>query len=287
MDELHWVVVGHRYVKELRELLERERLANHAVAALVVSAGTLTAIRDAGYTRFVVSEEYGQLDGVPVEEWLDYHGCPRVVRAPHTARGPDFQNLITEAVVRETNKQFAELKATLPTTTTVNNSTHFVGVDHALGPDKTAVTVVDAAGRIIVERPSFAEVYRELAKLMALRGTCARLHVGAVITSFDHRYVLAVGYNGNASGLPNDCDSTEPGACGCLHGEANAIINCRAGREEKKRFYLTDSPCAACAKMIVNLGGVVEVNYIREYRRKAGLDILRAAGIDAFQLKDA
>ena len=77
-----------------------------------------------------------------------------------------------------------------------------------------------------MDRPRFEEIYMKMAKLMAERSTCVRLHVGTVITSTDFRKVLSVGYNGNASGLHNGCDSTEPGKCGCLHSEENAVINC-------------------------------------------------------------
>jgi deoxycytidylate deaminase len=67
-----------------------------------------------------------------------------------------------------------------------------------------------------MNRPSFVEVYMELAKIIAKRATCSRLQVGTVITSTDFRKVLAVGYNGNASGLDNCCDRDEPGNCGCF-----------------------------------------------------------------------
>ena len=79
-------------------------------------------------------------------------------------------------------------------------------------------------------RPSFQSIYLNLAHTLAQRSTCARLQVGTVITSTDFRKVLAVGYNGNATGLPNCCDRDEPGNCGCLHSEENAVINCDAPR---------------------------------------------------------
>ncbi|MCP4038631.1 MAG: cytidine deaminase, partial [bacterium] len=56
------------------------------------------------------------------------------------------------------------------------------------------------------ERPSFESIYMDLARTLANRSTCIRLNVGTVITSTDYRKVLAVGYNGNATGLPNQCD---------------------------------------------------------------------------------
>jgi deoxycytidylate deaminase len=55
-----------------------------------------------------------------------------------------------------------------------------------------------------------------MAEELAKRSTCARLQVGTVITTPDLTQVLGIGYNGNARGLPNRCDSTQPGACGCF-----------------------------------------------------------------------
>ena len=62
-----------------------------------------------------------------------------------------------------------------------------------------------------MERPTFEQVYMDFAESIARRSTCRRLQVGTVITTTDFRKVLAVGYNGNASGLPNECDRDEPG----------------------------------------------------------------------------
>ena len=135
-------------------------------------------------------------------------------------------------------------------------------------------------------RPSFESIYARLAALMSERSTCERLHVGAVITSQDFRRVLSVGYNGNASKLPNTCDSTTVGACGCLHAEENAIINCCEPRDTLKIFFVTDSPCVLCAKRIVNLGGVLCVYYLRPYRVTQGLEILHTVGIATYHLQD-
>jgi peptide/nickel transport system substrate-binding protein len=41
-------------------------------------------------------------------------------------------------------------------------------------------------------RPSFERIYMDLAKTLANRSTCKRLHVGTVITSTDYRKVLAI-----------------------------------------------------------------------------------------------
>lgn len=128
-------------------------------------------------------------------------------------------------------------------------------------------------------RPSFEKIYMDLAHRMAERSTCRRLQVGAVITSTDFRKVLAVGYNGNASGFVNDCDLDEPGNCGCLHAEENAIINCDAPRGTKKFVFVTHLPCVMCAKRLINLGGVCRVYYQETYRIKDSIEILKQAGI--------
>lgn len=131
-------------------------------------------------------------------------------------------------------------------------------------------------------RPSFEAICLDLTSSLARRSTCARLQVGAVIVSADHRQVLAWGYNGNATGLANTCDSNEPGNCGCLHAEMNAIINCTAARAVDKLIYLTDSPCMMCAKAIINLGGVQRVHYRRAYRDHGPIDVLNSAYINTF-----
>ncbi len=134
------------------------------------------------------------------------------------------------------------------------------------------------------ERPSFESIYLELAFLLAERSTCRRLRVGTVITTTDFRKVLAVGYNGNASGFPNDCDRTEAGNCGCIHSEDNAVTNCDAPRATEKCVFVTNQPCELCAKRFVNLGNVRRVYFCNPYRLPQGLVILRQAGIDVQQV---
>lgn len=134
-------------------------------------------------------------------------------------------------------------------------------------------------------RPSFQEIYTQLAYELAKRSTCRRLQVGTVITSVDFRKVLAVGYNGNASGLDNYCDREEPGNCGCLHSEENACINCDSPRAMRKLVFVTHLPCVMCAKRLINLGGVEGVFYYEDYRNRDSVEILQNVGIKIEQLK--
>lgn len=133
-------------------------------------------------------------------------------------------------------------------------------------------------------RPTFESIYMELAHSLAKRSTCSRLSVGTVITSTDYRKVIAVGYNGNAAGLPNQCDRPDPGNCGCCHSEENAVINCDSPRFTEKYVFVTHLPCVACAKRLINLGGVKKVFYRTEYRITTSIDILTSVGIDVIHL---
>jgi dCMP deaminase len=133
-------------------------------------------------------------------------------------------------------------------------------------------------------RPSFQEIYLNLAYTMAKRSTCQRLKVGTVITSTDFRKVLAVGYNGNASGLPNKCDREEQGNCGCLHSEENAVINCDSPRSVEKVAFVTHHPCPSCAKRLINLGNVKTVYFGADYRSSEAAALFAATGIELIKL---
>jgi dCMP deaminase len=121
------------------------------------------------------------------------------------------------------------------------------------------------------------EVYMRMAEELAKRSTCARNQVGSVIASADLTQVLGIGYNGNARGLPNRCDGSEPGRCGCIHSEANALIKAGATVPGKVMF-VTVSPCVMCAKMIVN-SNVERIYFRTPYRDPSGVQVLREAGL--------
>lgn len=145
-------------------------------------------------------------------------------------------------------------------------------------------TPVSDKGTNNASRPGFPKIYMSLAFALSARSTCGRLKVGTVITSTDYRKVLAVGYNGNASGLPNCCDRNEAGKCGCLHSEENAVINCDSPRHIEKHVFVTHLPCAMCAKRLINLGNVRRVFYSQEYRSQESLDLFQAVGIKVEKL---
>lgn len=115
-------------------------------------------------------------------------------------------------------------------------------------------------------RPSWDEYFAKIAMLVAERSTCLRHNVGAVIVK-DKR-ILSTGYNGAPSGMADcldlGCLRDELGIpsgerheiCRGVHAEQNAII--QAGLHgvstNGATIYCTHSPCAICAKMIINAG---------------------------------
>lgn len=128
-----------------------------------------------------------------------------------------------------------------------------------------------------VDRLPLYEVYMRMAEELAKRSTCARLRVGTVITDQRLENVLAIGYNGNARGFPNRCDSATPGACGCIHSEMNALVKA-PGSVKDKVVFVTASPCVLCAKLMVN-SGITHLFYRKPYRDPTGLEVLAAGGV--------
>ena len=132
-----------------------------------------------------------------------------------------------------------------------------------------------------VTRPPLYEVYMRMAEELAKRSTCSRLRVGTVLTDANLEHVVAIGYNGNARGLPNRCDSTEPGKCGCIHSEMNALVK-SPGELRDKVAFVSASPCVMCAKLMIQ-AYVSHLFYREPYRASEGLELLERAGVVVVQ----
>lgn len=126
-------------------------------------------------------------------------------------------------------------------------------------------------------RPLTESVWMSTAAELSLRSTCLRNRVGAVIVDSEMMRALAVGYNGDESGGLNECDSLDPGICGCIHAETNCLtklLRDPAG----SMLFVTLSPCVACAKLMITRG-IKSVIYLNEYRTQDGIDLLRSRGV--------
>ena len=118
----------------------------------------------------------------------------------------------------------------------------------------------------------------ECAHSISRRSYDPRHQVGAIVVTEDNTQVLAVGYNGNYSGGPNQVESTTPGESGMLHAEINCLLKMDYNNPKKKTMYVTLSPCKMCAKAIIN-AGIDEVVYQEAYRDPGGVTILEQGGI--------
>jgi dCMP deaminase len=128
-------------------------------------------------------------------------------------------------------------------------------------------------------KPSFANIFMNLAIDLAGRSHCVRAHVGAVLTK-DTR-IISIGYNGPPAGTHN-CDEEWPvdgcardskGSCSlALHAEENAILYAikNGSKIEGSTLYTTLSPCIACARLILS-SGIKKVYFKDSYAAYKGL----------------
>jgi len=125
-------------------------------------------------------------------------------------------------------------------------------------------------------RPTRELTMLDVAKIFARRSTCVRTQVGCVVTDEAMLQVLGIGYNGSARGLANGCVSDQPGECGCMHAELNALL--KAPGIGPKKLFTTISPCLDCAKAILNTF-VTDVYYVMGYRDSTGIRLLDLSGV--------
>src|ERR1051326_7555168 len=130
-------------------------------------------------------------------------------------------------------------------------------------------------------RPSFDDIYMDLAKNLAERSHCVKIKVGAVLTK-DTR-IVSLGYNGPPAGTHN-CDEEWPevgcprdskGSCSlALHAEQNAILYASKNNVpiEGSTLYITLSPCLPCARIIYTTG-IKKVFYLNSYAEYKGIGI--------------
>lgn len=126
----------------------------------------------------------------------------------------------------------------------------------------------------------FDDKYIQMASIWASNSYCKRRQVGALLVK--DRTIISDGYNGTPSGFENICEDengvTKPYV---LHAEANAISKvAKSGNSsDGATLYVTASPCAECAKLIIQ-AGITRVVYRDEYRLTDGIDLLRRAGVE-------
>lgn len=135
-------------------------------------------------------------------------------------------------------------------------------------------------------RLSRDEYYLQMLDLVALRSTCSRRCVGAIIVDSKGR-VLSTGYNGVPVGFVHCIDEPCRGACDdpgdssrCLavHAEINAMLQCPR-INDAYTIYVSCTPCFSCAKMICNTS-IKRIVTIEKYSDQEGAIILSEADIE-------
>jgi dCMP deaminase len=131
--------------------------------------------------------------------------------------------------------------------------------------------------------------------MVAMRSTCIRRHVGALIVK-DKR-ILATGYNGAPAGLRHceevGCvreDASVPSGmrhelCRGLHAEQNAIIQSayHGISISGASLYCTNKPCVICSKMLIN-AGIRTIYYEEGYCDDLADQLLDEAGVEIVRL---
>jgi dCMP deaminase len=137
-------------------------------------------------------------------------------------------------------------------------------------------------------RPSWDEIWLEMAVVMASRSRCVRAQVGAVIVTQDNR-VSSTGYNGPPPRMLHEgmcqlwCERARPGAkpicgmtarhephrfyswqcdgaaggyanCDSLHAEANALLRSDWTEIQGGTAYSSAATCLDCAKLVAGSG---------------------------------
>lgn len=152
---------------------------------------------------------------------------------------------------------------------------------------------------VLPEKPSFDDIYMELAINLSKKSHCVRAKVGAVLTK-DTR-IISLGYNGPPAGTHN-CDEEWPdtgcsrdskGSCSlALHAEQNAILYAAKNKTsmDGSTLYVTLSPCISCARVIFTTG-ITKVFFLNSYAEFKGLAIdegvefLRKFGVDVHKFE--
>lgn len=138
-------------------------------------------------------------------------------------------------------------------------------------------------------RISRDDMLMQIAQVVAKRGTCNRLQVGAVI-ALDGR-IISTGYAGAPAGLPHcspeTCNVDNP-CTRTVHAEAGAIAYAaRSGiKVQGATLYCTHCPCIDCSKLIIN-SGILNVYYATPYRKTEGLELLISAGVGAYHWQES
>ena len=132
-------------------------------------------------------------------------------------------------------------------------------------------------------RPDWDSYFMRIASEVAMRSTCTRANVGAVVTK--DRRNLTNGDNGAPRGLQHclevGCLMVDGHCVRTIHAEQNALLQgaLHGVALGGGTVYVTHQPCLNCAKMIIN-AGIVRVVFTKAYLDPTAEEFLHAAGVE-------
>lgn len=132
----------------------------------------------------------------------------------------------------------------------------------------------------------------QIAELVATRGTCDRLYVGAILVR--DRMIISTGYNG-APRKTDQCDEVGHrlvnGHCvRAVHAEVNAVVQAAYHGISTKgtMLYTRYFPCEHCVKVLIN-AGVVRIVFREHYKnldQPFARELLKQAGVELVELSN-
>jgi dCMP deaminase len=144
----------------------------------------------------------------------------------------------------------------------------------------------------MTKEEKFHNYFINVAFLAAENSWAEKKRVGAVLVK-DWR-IIATGWNGQPSGLPNICEKVIIGEDGkekletlptVIHAEANLFMFCAKNGipTNNTSIYITLAPCIKCSLLILQ-AGVKKVYYREDYKNNSGIEFLRSVGIEVIQI---
>lgn len=120
-----------------------------------------------------------------------------------------------------------------------------------------------------MDRISWEQYFMAQSHLLALRSTCTRLAVGAMIVRENR--IMAGGYNGSIAGgthcIDDGCYVIDHHCVRTIHAEMNALLQCAkfGVPTDGAEMYVTHFPCLPCSKAIIQ-SGIKKLYYATDYK---------------------
>jgi dCMP deaminase len=119
--------------------------------------------------------------------------------------------------------------------------------------------------KLMTDRPTWDEYFKEIVQVTAKRSPCERLQVGCLLVK-DNR-IVSQGYNGFLPGCEHTSIVRDGHEQATVHAEQNAIADCakRGVSCSDCTAYITHYPCIICCRILL-AAGITKIKYINDYR---------------------